>query len=270
MADKQLKLTAVDIKKALAIKHEKDIFVCECKTGPTQRSSTLRIMDAVAIKKSWIHPIVTAYEIKVSMADFKADDKWPGYLEFCDCFYFICPKDLISTQDIAAISQHHQGVGLIHVNGNGDCRTIIKALNRNLPYNADLLMYILMSRVGSDRYPFHDWQIDYFREWLEQKKNNHAIGQVLGTRLGQLVRDQQKQIEDLKEQLCKKQDRADVNLTNLVNEMGGWDANSLCKIVKQFKSAHELIYLIQAVQHLTEIIEAKKLKDSKESQVDHG
>ena len=30
-------------------------------------------------------------EIKCSVADFRADRKWPAYLEFCDAFYFAVP-----------------------------------------------------------------------------------------------------------------------------------------------------------------------------------
>lgn len=32
-------------------------------------------------------------EIKVSLADLKADAKWPDYLEYCDKFYFAIPPD---------------------------------------------------------------------------------------------------------------------------------------------------------------------------------
>lgn len=35
---------------------------------------------------------VTIVEIKSSRADFRADGKWRGYLEFCDAFYFAVPK----------------------------------------------------------------------------------------------------------------------------------------------------------------------------------
>ncbi len=31
-------------------------------------------------------------EIKTSEADFRADEKWPEYLEFCDLFYFAVPE----------------------------------------------------------------------------------------------------------------------------------------------------------------------------------
>jgi hypothetical protein len=35
----------------------------------------------------------TIVEIKSSLADFRADQKWPDYLEFCDRFFFAVPQD---------------------------------------------------------------------------------------------------------------------------------------------------------------------------------
>ena len=35
----------------------------------------------------------TIVEIKSSTADFRADQKWPEYLEFCDAFYFAVAQD---------------------------------------------------------------------------------------------------------------------------------------------------------------------------------
>jgi hypothetical protein len=34
---------------------------------------------------------VLGVEIKVSLADLRADDKWPDYLPYCDFFYFAVP-----------------------------------------------------------------------------------------------------------------------------------------------------------------------------------
>jgi hypothetical protein len=34
---------------------------------------------------------VMGLEIKVSVADLRADDKWPDYLPYCDLFYFAVP-----------------------------------------------------------------------------------------------------------------------------------------------------------------------------------
>lgn len=35
-------------------------------------------------------------EIKSSEADFRADQKWPDYLDFCDAFYFAVPPEFPS------------------------------------------------------------------------------------------------------------------------------------------------------------------------------
>ena len=35
---------------------------------------------------------ITIVEIKSSVVDFRTDAKWPGYLEFCDAFYFAVPE----------------------------------------------------------------------------------------------------------------------------------------------------------------------------------
>jgi hypothetical protein len=37
--------------------------------------------------------LFTIAEIKTSVADFRADQKWPEYLPFCDYFYFAVPTD---------------------------------------------------------------------------------------------------------------------------------------------------------------------------------
>ncbi len=35
---------------------------------------------------------IVIVEIKRSLADFRADQKWPEYLDYCDSFYFATPK----------------------------------------------------------------------------------------------------------------------------------------------------------------------------------
>ena len=36
---------------------------------------------------------ITGVEIKISVADLRADDKWPDYLSFCDLFFFAVPPE---------------------------------------------------------------------------------------------------------------------------------------------------------------------------------
>lgn len=49
---------------------------------------TGRRLDVAAISEAGD---IAAVEIKVSLADFRADEKWNEYLEFCDRYYFAVP-----------------------------------------------------------------------------------------------------------------------------------------------------------------------------------
>lgn len=49
-----------------------------------------RRADLVALSPDGMFTII---EVKSCLADFRADDKWEDYLEFCDCFYFAVDED---------------------------------------------------------------------------------------------------------------------------------------------------------------------------------
>ena len=49
-----------------------------------------RRLDVAAVSDSGE---IVAVEIKVSLADLRADEKWVEYLEYCDRFYFAVPEE---------------------------------------------------------------------------------------------------------------------------------------------------------------------------------
>lgn len=55
-------------------------------------------------------------EIKVSVADFRADSKWPDYLDFCDRFFFAVPerfpRDILPTDQGLIIADQFGGAEL--------------------------------------------------------------------------------------------------------------------------------------------------------------
>lgn len=53
---------------------------------------------------------VTIIEMKSCREDFEADKKWKKYMDYCDKFFFMCPKDVIKSSEIP------DWVGLIYVN----------------------------------------------------------------------------------------------------------------------------------------------------------
>ncbi|HEY3265532.1 MAG TPA: hypothetical protein VGM37_01300 [Armatimonadota bacterium] len=103
-------MTSGLIMNALAAKHAKDFFIEECKGGPTWFTGHLR-MDAWAMKRSWANPLSVGYEVKVSRNDFVRDDKYPGYLPFCNELYLVAPKDMIAPFEV------HAEVGLMEAVG---------------------------------------------------------------------------------------------------------------------------------------------------------
>ncbi|NKB55826.1 MAG: MmcB family DNA repair protein [Alphaproteobacteria bacterium] len=51
---------------------------------------TGRRVDIIALDRKGVFTVV---EVKTSVADFRADNKWHEYLEFCDRFYFAVPMN---------------------------------------------------------------------------------------------------------------------------------------------------------------------------------
>ena len=137
---------ASDIKIALAKRHKNEFFITECKTGPTQLGAGLLIFDGLAIYKSWTTPKIAGYEIKVSRSDFQRDVKYARYMQYCHEFSFVVPTGLIKREEV------EPEIGLIYY--NPDKRALItkrKAVYRPVPIDSDLLMYIFMNRLESDR-----------------------------------------------------------------------------------------------------------------------
>ena len=178
-------MTAFAILKLLAAKHAGDVFVPECKDGPTAYGSHRR-MDAWVMNRSWANACVTGYEIKVNRSDFLKDEKWRDYLPLCNCFYFVCPRGLIAIEEVP------EGAGLMYVAKTGTrLYTKRKAPHRDVEIPESLWRYVLMCRTrvkdegdGSPRLGF-----DYWKEWLKQKHEKQRIGTEIGKRLWELYEE---------------------------------------------------------------------------------
>ncbi len=170
----RIKIRADIIKKALADKHRNkdDLFITEVKTGPTLVGNRkLFILDALAIKKSWARPLFTGYEIKTSRSDFTSDDKWYNYLPYCHNFYFVCPSGLIKKEELP------DKVGLMYYNPKkGTLWTAKKAFYRDIAIDANMLYYILISRIDSDRHPFFSNEREYYEAWVKDKIESKELG----------------------------------------------------------------------------------------------
>ena len=188
------KVTSTEIKIALSHKHIKDFFLTECKSGSTWFTvpGDMKILDALAVRKSWANPCFTGYEIKVSRGDFLRDSKFYRYEEICNSLYLVCPKGMIDRTELP------ESVGLMYY--DPDKKTLTtrkKAIYREITYSPDLLLYIIYSRLDSDRYPFFDSKRKYFEEYVAQKKNSKNLAYHVSTRLVQENAELIKQVEAL-------------------------------------------------------------------------
>lgn len=185
------KITADTITALLADRHAKDVFVPECKDGPTVYGGHLR-MDAWALAKSWANPKVTAYEIKIGRGDFLQDDKWPGYLPLCNEFYFVCPAGLIAKDEVPP------EVGLLYVSANGG-RLFAKkkAQFRNVVVPENVYRYILMFRAKVTRERIDDCRSkqDEWEEWLKQKEYGRELGRKVSKGLQKTIEERIERVE---------------------------------------------------------------------------
>lgn len=177
-------INASKIQSLLATRHSDDIFVPECKNGPTHTAKHLR-MDAWAMKRSWTNPLSIGYEIKVSRQDFINDQKWHGYLNYCNEFYFVCPSGLIDKAELPP------EVGLLYIAKTGTRLFKKKAAQRRMiEIPESLLKYILICRaeVRSENYiETKDQNIAYWKNWLEEKKENQSLGYKVSRKIADHV-----------------------------------------------------------------------------------
>ncbi len=193
-----------EILRALGVKHSDDVWLTHVKTGPTWTAARGQLLqlDGLAMKKSWVSPMLTGYEVKVSRSDFSRDDKWLGYLPFCNRFYIACPAGLITADDLPG------EVGLVwYKHGRIVSRKI--APMRVIEVSAAMLYYLLMSRVDSDRYPFFKSRAEHARAYLEERKTRQHLGRVFGTALA-------KRVEELEEE--REQRQAEIERGRQVQE----------------------------------------------------
>lgn len=206
-----------DVVKLLRAKHAEDVFLSECKDGPTQCSTHSRL-DGWAMQKSWTRPTTYGYEVKVSRNDFLRDDKWQNYLDLCSDFYFVCPWGLIQPEEIA------HPAGLLWVAKTGTrLWEKKKAARREVQIPETLWRYVVMRLDTGVPYKTSREQ---WREWLDAKSEDIKYGHRCGRRLREVIsqkvdmaqyenRRLQKELEKLQE-LKAAADRLGISLH-------GWD-----------------------------------------------
>lgn len=169
-------MTARTILDLLATRHSKDLFIPECKDGPTQTASHLRL-DAWAMRRSWAHPTTYGYEIKVSRGDWLHDEKWTAYLPLCRQFYLACAPGVIDKAEVPP------GVGLLEASAKGNRLWMRRrAVERDVPLDEALVRYILMCRVEVQQ-PHAANSLGYWRDWMTRRREGKAVGMYVAQAL---------------------------------------------------------------------------------------
>ncbi|MCL8207238.1 MAG: hypothetical protein K6V97_04070 [Actinomycetia bacterium] len=182
-------MTPEEILRVLQRRHANDLWFLEVKDGATLTRAHRRL-DALAIRPSWSKPRFVGYEVKVSRHDFLRDDKWDGYVPLVHQFSFACPWGVIGREEIP------EGIGLYWVKPDGTIRQVRRPVLRpmdRLP--AELLYYLVLSRLQPDRHPWWSDRREYLAAWVEDKAARHELGRRVGSKLAQQVAHLQAELD---------------------------------------------------------------------------
>ncbi len=198
-------LAAADIVRLLAERHREDVFVPECKNGPTHSSNDLLRLDAWVMPKSWAHHTTIGYEVKVSRSDFEQDQKYLRYRDHCHQLFLVCPAGLIKAVDLP------KGVGLVWVSVNGTkLFTKVPSPKVEPPPDKlrDLIYYVLMCRVRVVR-DMHQANQDeteakslneIYRECVERADQDRSLAYFVNSHIRARFAEQQAENDRLREQ----------------------------------------------------------------------
>lgn len=181
----------------LRARHSEDVFVTECKDGPSQMANGFSRMDAWAMPRSWAHPAITAYEVKVSRSDFLRDDKWRNYLNCCNVLYFACAPGIISPDELPA------DVGLLEMSKTGGrLFTRKKAAYRDFTTIEQIrslesvFRYVLMCRAEiRGEFAPKPKNREFWERVLADKEEQKHYGHRLGRQIREMI---SRQIDEVK------------------------------------------------------------------------
>lgn len=206
------RITAMSIVDLLATKHREDVFVPECKIGASG-VGCLRL-DGWAIKTSWSNPLVVGYEIKVSVADFRNDDKWLGYLPYCNQFYFVSPPGVINKDEVP------EQAGLLWVTKTGSRLYMKKkAPYREVVIPEDIYRYVLFHRINiAGEYGYGNKKA-IIEQWLKDSEYDYRAGQAFSKKIAEKIDRDIKNVKIQNDKL-KHQNESLEEIKQMIKDMG--------------------------------------------------
>lgn len=191
-------VTSSDLIKTLEHKHSGDVFITECKDGPTHTASHRRL-DAWVMLKTWSPITMIGYEVKVSRSDWLQDQKFLDYLPLCHRLYIVAPRGVVAVEELPP------DVGLLEP--IGDLSRLItrrKAVHRTIELPAELLVYVIMCRmqVGTVGQGDPDWRRNVLRQWVENNTNDKNLSYAVNNKIRQTMQAQEERNRAL-DQRCR-------------------------------------------------------------------
>jgi hypothetical protein len=272
------KTTAADLQRMLADRHLEDVFVPECKDGPSQTRSHLRL-DAWVLLKTW-SPITTiGYEIKVDRADWRRDEKMHNYMPLCHLLYVVAPKGLVPIEELPS------GVGLMEPVGTaGRLQIKRKAARRDILLPAELMVYVLMcrTRITRERTDYdpsdRSWRVKELQEWIAGKESRTALSYAVSQKIREAFDKQEQQLRRERERNDELQ-RVKERIAELgfdVNQpVSAWAVKDKLNALNRTVSQNTLWDLRQSARKLAQIADdlerlKKGITDTEEEAVTGG
>lgn len=201
-----------DISVALAKRHRSEFFITQCKNGPTLTAQELLIFDALVIYKAWTKPRINIYEIKVTRKDFLGDSKMFRYLPYCHELYVAAPLGIVERAELP------MEIGLVTYNPKTkSLNTVKKPIYREIAVDPQMLLYVIMNRLESDRTPFTTERAELWEMWLDNKINSRQLGRQVSSKM-------LRRIEELEREVSRGKDTVSVDryraLTDVVIDCG--------------------------------------------------
>lgn len=144
--------------------------------------------DVFTLMKSYSKPQPTAYEIKVSVSDFRSDittGKWMRYLEYAQGVYFVVPFGMVAKSDLP------DGAGLITYNAETELfRTVKKPTLNHVTPPFDVMMKLLINGIERHR---KQMRVKLFNEYTANQK----IAKKFGDETRKLLSDRELLMREL-------------------------------------------------------------------------
>lgn len=248
---------------ALAEKHKGDVFVPECKNGPTQTGSHRRL-DAWVLLKTWSPVTTIGYEIKVDRADWRRDEKIAEYQGLCHALYVVAPKGVVPLDELPA------GVGLLEPAGPHDRLLTKRRASRNeIEMPVSLLVYVLMCRSTIQREAIVQmrerdatWRADNLRKWVEDKDERRRLSYAVSEKIRRQFELQESEISRVTDRIARLE-----QIEQRIIELGfdpnrnvnAWEVGRRVEELDKFIPSHvpaQLDSVITALQRVRERFDA--------------